>query len=517
MKRFYLRKALHMMLAFFSLCTIFAQPVKHKKFFDNLKQTNKNVSDQILRVENLIENSKDKIFNIEAFIFLGESYNYLECYEKAYLLYLKALDIAEKNDEWNFIGVINERLANIQFHLGNYKKSINYYNVSEKCFLKTKNTEGLLRTKGNMALVDIKLGKFDKGLAILFEINKSPNLSPNSLYTSNLAIGDVYFYKNDFENAIKYYKNCIPIIDKIKTKETLFTLVYQNLAEAFLNQRQYDKALYYNEKSEVELKKFKSNELMSFLNLLYSKIFKAKGEYEKAYKYLQLHQEFEQKFKEENNISKIDNMEIVNKIENQKKELVIKNQKIKILNQEKLVQKIKMGLALLMVLFCILILIKKQKGKIKKINDELLDKESKLEFNISRTDKIVLEMAKNNQFMEHFKESLIDLKKNEQNNLIKEKINKLILDINTFSLTDYKKKNLLEVDTNFLYNLKSKYPTLNQEEIEVCVLIYLNLKNKEIAQILNLSIRSIENTRYRIRKKMSLPQKESLFEAISKT
>ena len=56
----------------------------------------------------------------------------------------------------------------------------------------------------------------------------------------------------------------------------------------------------------------------------------------------------------------------------------------------------------------------------------------------------------------------------------------------------------------FYSSLKEKYPKLSAKEIRLCGLIRLDLSSKEIASILNISSKSVEMNRYRLRKKMQL-------------
>lgn len=55
-----------------------------------------------------------------------------------------------------------------------------------------------------------------------------------------------------------------------------------------------------------------------------------------------------------------------------------------------------------------------------------------------------------------------------------------------------------------------RYPQLSHKEKMLCAYIRMNLMSKEIAPLLNISIRGVEIARYRIRQKLELEQKESL-------
>lgn len=56
-----------------------------------------------------------------------------------------------------------------------------------------------------------------------------------------------------------------------------------------------------------------------------------------------------------------------------------------------------------------------------------------------------------------------------------------------------------------LEKLKSTYPGISKTDMKICVYTKLNLSTKEIADIMNISIRSVEMARYRLRKRLGLP------------
>jgi DNA-binding CsgD family transcriptional regulator len=62
-----------------------------------------------------------------------------------------------------------------------------------------------------------------------------------------------------------------------------------------------------------------------------------------------------------------------------------------------------------------------------------------------------------------------------------------------------------EVNNDFLRKLKKKYPALSNTDIKVCTYLKLNLSTKEIAQLMNISVRGVEISRYRLRKKLEIP------------
>ncbi|TRX21604.1 helix-turn-helix and ligand-binding sensor domain-containing protein [Flavobacterium franklandianum] len=69
-------------------------------------------------------------------------------------------------------------------------------------------------------------------------------------------------------------------------------------------------------------------------------------------------------------------------------------------------------------------------------------------------------------------------------------------------------------DKDFLKKIKLAHPSLTPNDLRLCAYLRLNLSSKEIAPLLNISLRSVEIKRYRLRKKMDLHHDQGLVEYI---
>lgn len=65
-------------------------------------------------------------------------------------------------------------------------------------------------------------------------------------------------------------------------------------------------------------------------------------------------------------------------------------------------------------------------------------------------------------------------------------------------------------DNTFLKTVKSLHPSLSPNDLKLCAYLRLNLSSKEIAQLFNISPRSVEIKRYRLRKKLDLNHQDNL-------
>ncbi|NMH28644.1 LuxR family transcriptional regulator [Flavobacterium sp. SE-s28] len=90
-------------------------------------------------------------------------------------------------------------------------------------------------------------------------------------------------------------------------------------------------------------------------------------------------------------------------------------------------------------------------------------------------------------------------------------INKSISDDNSWTIF---KEAFNTADNDFLKKIKLAHPTLTPNDLRLCAYLRLNLSSKEIAPLLNISVRSVEVKRYRLRKKMDLPHETGVVEYI---
>ena len=115
------------------------------------------------------------------------------------------------------------------------------------------------------------------------------------------------------------------------------------------------------------------------------------------------------------------------------------------------------------------------------------------------------------------------INKNETLNAIKDELGQLtdessirsvmkIIDTNLNNKEDWKffEEAFNHADKDFFKKVKEKHPELTSNDLRLCVYLRMNLSSKEIAPLLNISHRSVEIKRYRLRKKISLNRNVNL-------
>ena len=147
------------------------------------------------------------------------------------------------------------------------------------------------------------------------------------------------------------------------------------------------------------------------------------------------------------------------------------------------------------------------------LEKEISDKENEQK-------KIALSIIRKNEILLKLKTEIDNLKqipdgriKYADLNLLKQLI------IENLSVENERKsfnKYIKKLNNSFYKNLELEYPGLSENEKKLCSLLRLKLTSKEIASILNITPKSVEVSRYRLRKKMNIKKNEKLSKLIRK-
>jgi DNA-binding CsgD family transcriptional regulator len=69
-----------------------------------------------------------------------------------------------------------------------------------------------------------------------------------------------------------------------------------------------------------------------------------------------------------------------------------------------------------------------------------------------------------------------------------------------------------QIQQGFIQKMQNLYPDLKPNDLKLCAFLRMNLSTKEIAPLMNISIRGVEIHRYRLRKKLNLNRETNLVE-----
>lgn len=152
-----------------------------------------------------------------------------------------------------------------------------------------------------------------------------------------------------------------------------------------------------------------------------------------------------------------------------------------------------------------------QQLKIDKMENELMEMQLKNSkeslINLALHFKSYIEYI--NPLKAKLKEAL-DAPENEQKGKFKNIYMELHNNNGLFNNTENLHKQINEIYKDFIDRLEQKYPSLTKSEKRLCTMLYINMSSKEIAVISNTTIRSVETSRYRLRKKFDLTRDEDM-------
>jgi DNA-binding CsgD family transcriptional regulator len=129
-----------------------------------------------------------------------------------------------------------------------------------------------------------------------------------------------------------------------------------------------------------------------------------------------------------------------------------------------------------------------------------------------------MHLLNKNEFITGVKNNLTHIIRKSANQEVKRELLQITKDIenNISADTDWEQfqYHFDRVHGDFSTRFKVAFPALSPQEIKLSAYLRMNLSSKEIAQLLNISIRGVEISRYRLRKKLSLERNTNLQEFI---
>jgi len=121
-----------------------------------------------------------------------------------------------------------------------------------------------------------------------------------------------------------------------------------------------------------------------------------------------------------------------------------------------------------------------------------------------------------NELLQKLSEEMIKLKDKDGKKVADEQIRKVQKIIDE-GMNDERDWSLFETSFNeahgsFFKKLKANHPDLVPNDLKLCAYLHMNMSSKEMASLLNISLRGVEIRRYRLRKKLNIPHDKNLAE-----
>jgi len=387
-----MKKLFLLFIACFGICYLFAQqtnkqyPPEIEKYINSsperlLEIANdffaKNSYDSALVCYSLIYNNPAKINDTTIVIALNRAGNVFyrnSNYKTAFEMYLRALKRCEAIDYTTYIWKIYHNLAIIHIAFKGYEKAKNYLQLAEK-YVKD---EDLFMITLNWGVIMSKTQQHDSAM---FYYQKAYSLKDINLQNRFLDLlynnmADIYLTQKNYDSAIYYFRLAIAEVEKIKDKDYAKTEYTQNIGAFYYHIKNYDSAIYYFDKSKMMAEELNLLEVLSKDYLYRYKIARENGNTSLA---LQYHEEFSelqdsilnlQKYGEINQLEMYHDMEEIDK---QIQQLHIEQEiKERTINLQRTIQVILWVVVIVVIL--VLIFIYKQNRRLNDSYQILVDK-----------------------------------------------------------------------------------------------------------------------------------------------
>lgn len=146
------------------------------------------------------------------------------------------------------------------------------------------------------------------------------------------------------------------------------------------------------------------------------------------------------------------------------------------------------------------------------------DMGKELKFRQNEMVTMAMSIIHKNEFLTSLKDEIIKIKANIRDHETRLGLNKLSLMITQDLSIDRDREkfqmHISEQNSNFIHRLSEAFPSMTDNEKRLASMLRLNLSSKEIASILNISPKSVEMNRYRLRKKLKVDPKINLSDFI---
>lgn len=164
-------------------------------------------------------------------------------------------------------------------------------------------------------------------------------------------------------------------------------------------------------------------------------------------------------------------------------------------------------------------IITKSKDKTIKIKDEEIHKltheklKSELDLKNDQLTGITMQLMKSNEFIQDVQNKIVtSLDKSSSKQELKKIINTIDKELSNNDSWDQFAYHFDQVHGNYLKKLASNNIRLSPREIKLAAFLRMNMSSKEISKLLSITVRGVELSRYRLRKKLKLERDQNLVE-----
>ncbi len=457
---------------------------------------------------------------------MGNLYAENSMYSNSTVTYLEAINYLKMANS-SFKNGVYMNIGLNYFELNDHEKALEYFELSNKDLVIRDSSDSafVVLLCSNVANIYLEQGQYELAQdTCQTGLKYAQNLwDPYYLITLYSNLSKSHAFTKDFEKSKEFIITSDSIFQSLLTPDydsTDRANIVSNLwAEHYIQKQDYDSALHYAEKALQRSWMEKLNfEKLNCYDLLHE-IYDSLKDYPNYFKYDSLINQLEDSIYNNNEINNLNEILMDHELQASK---LTHHKQLTVLKNEEQIKEYKRyiaGIIILLLLSLILIPVLRVKNK-KKLTDLKLEKsvlekqilEDQKQDKTSELAQFSNYLSNKNEFLVNLKGQLTDLKKDHPDIDIK----KITSTINRNLNSDQEQKEFQmyveQINQDFFFKLQQQFPDLTLKEKRLCSLLVLDLSSKDIASVFSIASSSVEKSRYRLRKKLDLPQGQSLTE-----
>lgn len=420
-------------------------------------------------------------------------------------------------------------IGNIYFIQYKYDEAIEFYKEALEYFQEVNDSEGINLVYGGFANVYFETGEPEKAISYYKKQIDHYIATDNEmgLGSSYLNIGMLYDTIDSLTLAVDYSEKALAIAEK-NNALVMMTYPLKVLHSVSNSLENFERGIEYGKKS-LELAQqlgiiYEEKDAHSNLSYSYERL----GNYKAAYEHYKSFKELNDSLLNEDANARLAEMRAQYETEQKEQEILVLGTENELQQARIVAITTSLGLvvAIAIVSFFWFSVRKRkeiqllEKDKLlaeteRKLANEELESSRLREKNLqSELTNFALHIVEKNDFLEEVKVEMAAIRNEVSNQDALTQINKLGSKIyQNLMLNRDREEFEIQVDQacdGFYKKLEKRYPELTSQERRLAALLRLNLSSKEISGILNISPKSVDQGRYRLRKKMALKKKKSL-------
>jgi tetratricopeptide (TPR) repeat protein len=485
-----------------------------------------------------------------------------------YVKIRRSLDLSLKNGDPDKAALCYQQIGDILFEEGAMSQALSYYHKADGYFTKQTNEINLgnnlnkigriyFKNRRNatalsnfrQALSLFKIKGHHKGIAesygYISQVYEQTGAYDSSYFYQELALseyrglndqnqiaytysrlGSIYEDQGKFQTALKYFLKAGKIYGERPVSIEMAALL-NNIGDTYRKLGYYQQALMFTKKAETMAAQLHDNRQLSSAHRDLSKTFEQLGRYDSAYHYSEKSRIAYSKSYNTDSEKQLNLIQTIFDVQRKDNEI------LQLENKNRVSEIVTFSISIISVLatFLGISLLSRQRLKIKNskalyetsqksMELELHNKQlhedalkAELELRSKELTSITLHMIKKNEVLEELKNKLATIVKDDKRDQRKEL--KQLLELIEFNSNQDKSwedfRIVFEyVHKDFFEKLMKHSGLLTTTDLRFLALLKMNLNSADIATMLAVSQTSLRTTRYRLRKKLQLPEDASL-------